>query len=726
MAPRAPSPPPPPPPPQTTITTAAARGAPAAAAPSPLPRRPPLPDRTLSALSTVSKQSVPRSSRSDEADDERSLSDPSYPSSMGPGNDDEGPNYDDEDTRPTSRKELAGFYIYGWAAEVFVVCGIGSFIPVTLEELARERGVLMSDRTTPCSTNFHIPPSLNYTTVFDSPPGHTAPPSDSGQCVCYILGIEINTASFAMYTFSISVLIQALLIISMSGAADHGRYRKSLLLTFAFTGAVATMLFLPVVPKVFLFGALFAIIANTCFGASFVLLNSFLPLLVRHHPSIREVEDEEADDDEGGGTPSTAPTGAGGETPRLVVEDERGDVRAPTEEDEPLLDRIMDSTAALLPDSESDYTAPHPRSRATPSAELALSTRISSYGIGIGYIAAVLVQTLAIAIVLAQGSGLWSLRLVLFVIGAWWFVFSIPAALWLRPRPGPPLHLGATGTSTSASTTSARLWLAYLTYSWKSLGRSVRRARHLKDVLLFLGAWFLLSDGIATVSGTAVLFAKTSLDMRPAALALINVIATLSGVVGAFSWSRLSILMGLRPSHTVIACICLFEVIPIYGLLGYVPAVRRLGRFGLQEPWEMYPLGAVYGFVLGGLSSYCRSLFGELIPPGHEAAFYALYAITDKGSSVFGPAIVGAITDATGEIRPAFWFLAVLIGIPLPLMLLVDVERGRREGIAMARELDDSKGKSPQRRRPESYGSVDEPILRNSFESEELRRGRYG
>lgn len=66
----------------------------------------------------------------------------------------------------------------------------------------------------------------------------------------------------------------------------------------------------------------------------------------------------------------------------------------------------------------------------------------------------------------------------------------------------------------------------------------------------------------------------------------------------------------------------------------------------------MYPLGAVFGIVIGGLSSYCRALFGELIPPGSEAAFYALYAITDKGSSVFGPAIVGAITDAYGEIRP--------------------------------------------------------------------------
>lgn len=107
-----------------------------------------------------------------------------------------------------------------------------------------------------------------------------------------------------------------------------------------------------------------------------------------------------------------------------------------------------------------------------------------------------------------------------------------------------------------------------------------------------------------------------------------------------------------------------------------------------QQPWEMYPLGAIYGFVLGGLSSYCRSLFGDLIPPGSEAAFYALYAITDKGSSVFGPAIVGAITDRYGEIRPAFVFLAVLIFIPLPLMSLVDVDRGKRDGAEMAKELE--------------------------------------
>lgn len=605
-----------------------------------------------------SKASAPSLSPSNEADDEQSLSD-DY---LEMASDRSPPHYDGEDVRLTSDKELSGFYMYGWAAEVFVVCGIGSFIPVTLEQLARENGFLLHDPTQPCKTA-HITTPATYSAF--------SPHEETGQCIVRILGIPINTASFAMYTFSISVLIQALLIISMSGAADHGRFRKTFLLWFAFIGSTATMLFLPIVPKVYILGAVLAIISNTCFGASFVLLNSFLPLLVRFHPTVQYadisagssyLDDEDLD------------------SPDVAHEAHYSNELA---HDESLMDGVVDATTALLPrtHSEADLTVPNPVSRATPSQELGLSTKISSYGIAIGYIAALIVQTLGILIVIAFSSSNLGLRLVLFIIGAWWFVFTIPTAMWLRPRPGPPLHMALSKSRFGAG-------LAYFTYSWKSLGRTVKHARYLKDVLLFLAAWFLLSDSIATVSGTAVLFAKTTLGMSYAMLALINVIATISGVIGAFTWSRISIYLRLRPSQTILACILLFELIPIYGLLGYIPAIRRLGVFGLQQQWEMYPLGAVYGFVLGGLSSYCRSLFGELIPPGYEAAFYALYAITDKGSSVFGPAIVGAITDRYGEIRPAFWFLAVLIGLPFPIMMLVDVERGRAEGVALAEKLE--------------------------------------
>lgn len=194
------------------------------------------------------------------------------------------PSYDGEDTRPTSRKELAGFYAYSFAAEVFVICGLGAFIPITLEDLARgsPSAVLASDPTRSCKTKVDIPEVAATLSAYGNHPGKHA----NNQCVFRLLGLEINTASFAMYTFSISVLLQALVVVTMSGAADHGKFRKSMLLTFAVVGAVATMLYLPVTPNTYLFGSLWAIIGNVCFGASFVLLNSFLPLLVRHHPKV--------------------------------------------------------------------------------------------------------------------------------------------------------------------------------------------------------------------------------------------------------------------------------------------------------------------------------------------------------------------------------------------------------------------------------------------------------
>ena len=470
-----------------------------------------------------------------------------------------------------------------------------------------------------------------------------------------------------MYTFSLSVLSQALLVVSISCAADHGNYRKRLLLFFAFFGAVATMLFLPVVPKVYLLAAVLAIISNTCFGASFVLLNSFLPLLVRHHPRTQFQ------------SPETTP-----DLQSTIISEEPPEETLGTPEVE------ADATTVLLPASP-NASRPIPVEKNVTSIELRLSTQISSTGIGIGYSAGLFLQCVAIVTLYLMDSTTFSLRVVIFLIGAWWFVFTIPAALWLRPRPGPPLP-----SDDPNNPSGKRTWYQYIIYSWISLWRTIKLARRLKDIVLFLAAWFLLSDAIATVSGTAVLYAKTQLHMEPQLLGLINVIATMTGVLGAFTWAFISRTFGLRPHQTILACICIFEIIPLYGLLGYLDIVKRWGVIGLQQKWEMYPLGALYGFVLGGLSSYCRSLFGELIPPGSEAAFYALYAITDKGSSVFGPAIVGAIVDRTGEIRPAFWFLAVLVGLPAPLIYFVDVDRGKKEGARLAEVIEGFKGESAE------------------------------
>ena len=81
------------------------------------PELPPYRPQLLRNVSTHSKISIPSISHSNEADDEQSLSDQSIDMESNP----EQPHYEGEDTRLTSEKELRGFYMYGWAAEVLYI-----------------------------------------------------------------------------------------------------------------------------------------------------------------------------------------------------------------------------------------------------------------------------------------------------------------------------------------------------------------------------------------------------------------------------------------------------------------------------------------------------------------------------------------------------------------------------------------------------------------------------
>lgn len=366
-------------------------------------------------------------------------------------------------------------------------------------------------------------------------------------------------------------------------------------------------------PQWYILASVLVIMGVVSLGSTFVLLNSYLPLLAANHPDVRYQEQQQ-------------------------------DVQ---------------------------------------SAQLKLSVQISSKGVGLGYAAAVCVQVFSIILlVLLKKANFASestpLRCVLFVVGLFWATLTIPGALWLRDRPGPSLSDDKLrGTRLPAA-------LQYIIFAWSSVWKTVRTAARLRQTGIFLIAWFLLSDAIATVSGTAILFARTELHMGTIAIAMLSITATASGIAGAFAWPRISKRYGFETKSAIIACVLLMEMIPFYGMIGFLPFVQNWGVGGLQKAWEIYPLGFVHGFVMGGLSSYCRAFYGEIIPPGSEAAFYALYAITDKGSSAVGPAIVGVIIDSVGTIRPAFVFLAVLIALPIPLLYLVDVQKGRADAVALS------------------------------------------
>ena len=81
-------------------------------------------------------------------------------------------------------------------SEVFVVVSLTMFLPICLEQFARDNGVLLPDKTVPCSTVVSSPPiqAANATTSSDASAQAFSP--EEMRCVVKIGWAWIDTASF--------------------------------------------------------------------------------------------------------------------------------------------------------------------------------------------------------------------------------------------------------------------------------------------------------------------------------------------------------------------------------------------------------------------------------------------------------------------------------------------------------------------------------------------------
>jgi len=102
-------------------------------------------------------------------------------------------------------------------------------------------------------------------------------------------------------------------------------------------------------------------------------------------------------------------------------------------------------------------------------------------------------------------------------------------------------------------------------------------------------------------------------------------------------------------------------------------------------------MAVYFGSVYGAFQGYARAFYAELLPPGEEARWYGLFSITDKSSSFIGPLLVGLISDVTGNIRYAFFFLVFMIWLAVPILMSVDADRGRKD----AQEYEYHSSRSP-------------------------------
>ncbi|KAJ1957656.1 Autophagy protein 22 [Dispira parvispora] len=291
-----------------------------------------------------------------------------------------------------------------------------------------------------------------------------------------------------------------------------------------------------------------------------------------------------------------------------------------------------------------------------------VSNTISGHCFAIGYGGALIMLVAGALIVFFCQQTTYSMLIACGLSGIWWLVFTLVPWLWLRRRPGPPLPAGEN----------------YLFYSFKQVGSTFLQVRHLSNTFLFLLAWFFLSDGYSTIVSVSILFVKNNLKATNMQLIAAAFIVPFSSIVGNYIFLFIQRRCRMSTRNMIILIGILYIALPVYGILGFFTPI------GLRHIPEIYAVAVYHGLMFGAVQSFCRVLFCELLPPGHENEFFGLYEITDKGSSWIGPLVSAAISDLTGELRHAFYFLLAMLVIPVFILFFIDVEKGKQEAQAFS------------------------------------------
>lgn len=207
----------------------------------------------------------------------------------------------------------------------------------------------------------------------------------------------------------------------------------------------------------------------------------------------------------------------------------------------------------------------------------------------------------------------------------------------------------------------------YLAAGFSELWSTLKELARLKQTLRFLIGYLLYNDGIQTVIAMSALFLSEEVrNPDGSRLSEINLfvaflIAQIVGIVGSLVFERIAHWTSAKTA--ILISLAIWSAIVIYGY-GF-----------LHNVTEAYCMSGAIGFVLGGSQALSRSLFSRMIPAGREAAFFGIYAISERGTSWVGPIVFGGVAQMTNSYRPAILALIFFFIVGSIILLLTNTAK---------------------------------------------------
>jgi len=418
----------------------------------------------------------------------------------------------------------------------------------------------------------------------------------------------ISAGSYATVVLWFNSAIQVICLLSFSAFGDFGPYRKKLLVVLTGTGSL--FVFLHVIcfsPGTWWVAGIFRIIAGQAFILSNVYYNAYLPVLVENHYDVLKQDENQRAKRQIEVSDEMSSKGyligySGGVIMQIIVY---------------AFLRSVECEMVTEDDQDRRLLVGPPENNTTSEC--------------------------------SEFNQLFWLALSSSIVGLWWAGFSIITFRLVKRRAGPELPKDG----------------SIYCLGWKQAWESIRMISKSRPLLLFVIAYFLWSDALATFQN-AVILTLDSVSSRDSTVMLNAILSIVGTFIGLLIVSKVQTCFGISNK-----AILLFELL-------LLTISSFAATFGLIEEagFVLYLVTGPVVLVMGSLQANSRSLFASFVPVGFEASMFAFFAITDKGSSLLGLGVISLVHSTTDEYRGVFWYTLLTFVVSAGILWFVDVQKG--------------------------------------------------
>jgi MFS transporter, UMF1 family len=269
--------------------------------------------------------------------------------------------------------------------------------------------------------------------------------------------------------------------------------------------------------------------------------------------------------------------------------------------------------------------------------------RISSRGLGFGYIGSTIPFIISIAIIILAQRNIIPIsvatasKIAFLITAAWWGLFTIPMIknvhqrYYIEREPNPVVN------------------------SFKRLGSTLKEIQKFRALFLFLLAYFFYIDGVGTIISMSTAYGS-DLGISSTNLLIILFVTQVVAAPFAILYGRLA--EKFTGKKMLYVGIIVYIIVCIYA-------------YFLKTTMDFWILAMLVATSQGGIQALSRAYFAKLVPKEKSNEFFGFYNIFGKFASIMGPLLVGVTAQITGNSSSGVFSLVILFIIGLVILARV-------------------------------------------------------